>query len=78
MDWQSAFNALFTLVGGAIGWILHLMHSEVQDLKQRQEDFRSEVPNVYARRDDVRDRFNEIIRLLERINNKVDNTHGKT
>lgn len=72
MDWQAAFNALFGLFIVVISWVGTMLHDRVSKAEEKQDAFRNEVPKTYARRDDVKDRFDEVVSFLRRIEDKVD------
>lgn len=67
------FDAVLSLVAFLGGWILKYMHSEVSDLK---EDLKR-IPDTYARKDDVKDKFDLIQSTLIRIETKLDNKKDK-
>lgn len=60
-DFQQAFDALSVLVAGIVGWFLQMLHAKVD-----------RIPEVYARRDDVKDRFDSVMSALGRIEDKLD------
>lgn len=67
------FNAVLSLVAFLGGWVLKYMHSEVTALK---EDLKK-LPDTYARKDDVKDKFDLIQSALVRIENKLDHKKDK-
>jgi hypothetical protein len=73
MDINSMFNAVLSLVAFLGGWIIKYMHSEVTALK---EDLKR-LPDTYARKDDVKDKFDMIQSTLSRIETKLDNKKDK-
>lgn len=72
MDWQAAFNALFGLFIVVISWVGTMLHDRVSKAEEKQDALRNEIPKTYARRDDVKDRFDEVVSFLRRIEDKVD------
>ena len=60
-DFQQAFDAVSMVFAGIIGWFLQMLHTKVD-----------RIPEVYARRDDVKDRFDDVMGALARIENKLD------
>jgi len=68
MDWQTVGNALYGLVLLLGGTLMKLLHSNVKQL----EDKVDALPNIYARRDDVKDGFSDMKQTLLRIESKLD------
>lgn len=71
MDWQTLFVSslgIINLLGGAV--ILNF-RERINGLEKQIQDF----PNVYARRDDMKEMKREILDALERIENKVERRH---
>ncbi len=70
------FDAALSLIAFLGGWILKYMHSEVATLK---EDLKK-LPETYARKDDVKDKFdliqNTLMRIETKLDNKEDRRHG--
>jgi hypothetical protein len=73
MDINILFNAVLSLVAFLGGWIIRYMHSEVTALK----DDLKRLPDTYARKDDVKDKFDMIQSTLTRIETKLDNKKDK-
>lgn len=72
LDWSILINILWggvVLLGGTV------VVSTRERLNSLEEQLK-EIPNVYARRDDVKDRFQEILTALGRIEDKVDKKNG--
>lgn len=67
------FNAVLSLVAFLGGWVINYMHSEVTTLK----DDLKKLPDTYARKDDVKDKFDMIQSTLTRIETKLDNKKDK-
>jgi len=76
VDLQSTVDVLLGLVIAVGMWLMRVFHGRLND-HDKQFD---ELPNVYARRDDVKDMKLEIIGHLVRIENKLDrkvDKHGE-
>ena len=58
----------FMAVGGILG-------KNIYDRLGGHDDQFKELPHTYARRDDVKERFQEIRDLLTRIEDKIDRKH---
>lgn len=72
MDWQSAFNFLFTCFIGVCGWVLKSVHEAVQKLTNDIRALEKELPATYARKDDLQIIFADIKDHLIRIETKLD------
>jgi hypothetical protein len=76
MDWQSAFNLLFMGFMAVCGWVIRSVHEAVQRLANDIKSLEKEVPEKYARKDDMHmilaDIKNALIRIEERLSDKVD------
>lgn len=59
-------NGLLTILVAAGGFIIKGQAEAIKDL---QADLKA-IPEVYARRDDVKDGFKEIKEMLQRLDNK--------
>lgn len=71
-DWQTAFDWAMAGLAGLLGWLLKAVHSEIKDARREHADLVQKLPEVYARRDDVKDGFAGIRADLQRIFDKLD------
>lgn len=69
---QALFDIIAGLAAAFGGWILKLIVNDIRDLKQKQD----KMPDVYARRDDVKDMKEELVNYLQRIEDKMDKKYG--
>lgn len=72
MDIQFIYNILIPAVLVMCGWFLRELWTAVQELKEDLSDLKDTLPNTYLRRDDFIDRWNEVMQLLHRIEDKLD------
>lgn len=72
MDLQTLFNIAVGLIGSLWAFLMKLAEDEIKSIKEEQK----ELPNIYARRDDVKTMKDEIITLLQRIEDKVERHYG--
>lgn len=63
--WQIAFDTILGGLLGAVGWFLAMLHGDFRSLERH-------LPETYARRDDLTRRFDEIVSLLNRMDEKLD------
>ena len=72
MEMQSLINTILPLICVCIGWFCKELWNAVQELKEDLADFKANIPAIYMRRDEFHDRWDEIINLLHRIEDKLD------
>lgn len=77
-DWQVILNIIFTIGGGLGGWILTTLWKEIKDARQDHANLIRDLPETYARRDDVKDGFRDINAMLNRIEAKIDGKADKS
>ena len=77
-DWQSVINIVFALGGGLGGWILTTLWKEIKDAREDHSALAAKLPETYARRDDVREGFQNINSTLLRIEGKLDGKADKS
>jgi len=52
----------------AISWWNKVLWAEIKSLKDDMKD----LPNIYARRDDLKDSEEKILRAIESLSNRID------
>lgn len=72
MDIQNLINTILPLICVAIGWFCQQMWGELKDTKRELAQFKADIPTLYLRRDEFFDRWDELITLLHRIEDKLD------
>ena len=72
MDFQSMMNFILPTACAILGWFCRELWSAVQDLKEDLAKLREELPTKYVSKDDFSDRWNEVLKSLHRIENKLD------
>ena len=73
MNLQEFFNITLPLVFVAIGWFLKELWSAVQSLKIEVHDIRTHLAENYMHKDDFSDRWEEVLKAVHRIEDKLDN-----
>lgn len=66
-SWQWLANLIGALVSLVIGGYVKHQHERIKGL----EDKVNEIPLVYTSKEDSKDEFNRIIRILERIEDRI-------
>lgn len=72
MNPQDLFNTLIPIVCAVLGWFCRELWTAVQDLKEDLARLREQLPTMYVTKDDFSDRWNEVLKALHRIENKID------
>jgi hypothetical protein len=73
MDWQSAFNIAFSLLGVALGWGVNNITRSINTLDR---DVRN-LPQTYVQKDQYRSDINDIKRMLNKIFDRLDEKADK-
>lgn len=87
MEWQTVINIGGGSLLAALGWFAREIWDAVKELRRDVHQIERNLPEVYARKDEMRDSFKEmrtdmnhgfhkiesmISQLFDRLNNKVD------
>lgn len=76
-EWQTLINAGGLVVTSALGWFAREMWDAVKDLKADLAKLREELPKTYVAKDDFVDFKKELMQVLNRIEDKLDNKQDK-
>lgn len=71
MDWHEATVWIGAALFAILGWLLRTLWSAVDSLRRSLSDLEVSLPNVYARRDDVRDMFNQVLHAVNRVHDEL-------
>ena len=72
MDIQSLINTVLPIVCMAMGWFCKELWNAVQDLKTDVSELRAHVSDNYLRKDDFSSRWEEVLKAVHRIEDKLD------
>ena len=76
MEWQNIAIGLLTVGSGALGWFMRELWGAVQSLRKDLQALQNSLPGTYARRDDVRDMFDQLLTevraMRAELNHKAD------
>lgn len=77
MDWQIIIN-----VGGAaalstLGWFARQIWDSVQDLKDDVKQIEIDLPTHYIKKDEIKERFDRIEVLLDKLYEKLEQKADK-
>ncbi len=68
---QWGLDALFSALMGLGGLVVTGIRSDHKDLAEKHDSLVNSLPQTYARRDDVKDGFNELKQSLRRIEDRL-------
>ena len=72
MELQAFFNMVLPLIFVAIGWFMKELWTAVQALKIDLRDLRTHLAENYMHKDDISDRWDEVLTALHRLEDKLD------
>ena len=72
MDLQTLINTVLPLICVAIGWFCKELWTAVQELKNDLTDIRTHLADNYIRKDDFAIRWEEVLKALHRVEDKLD------
>lgn len=65
-------NFILPTTCAVLGWFCRELWTAVQELKTDLSKLREELPTNYVLKDDFNDRWNEVLKSLHRIEDKLD------
>lgn len=77
LSWHDAFTVVYGAALMLGGWVLRSVWDALQELRKLIMDMEKELPRIYARRDDTRDMFMQIMSMLKDIQTKLDGKADK-
>ena len=77
MEPQELVNVLLGGTSAVLGWFARELWAAVKELKSDLAKLREELPKHYLSKDDFSDTRREIMSILQRIENKLDNKQDK-
>jgi hypothetical protein len=72
MDLQQVFNVFIPIVCAVLGWFCRELWTAVQELKNDVAKLREDLPSKYVSKEDFNDRWNEVLKSLHRLEDKMD------
>ena len=67
MNWEHFGMFALTVVCGVLGWFARELWAAVQELRKDLHLLRKDMTDNYARRDDVREMFNQVLHAVEKL-----------
>ena len=77
MDFQSIINIIIGTVLSVIGWFARQLWDAVQKLKDDMKQLEIDLPTHYVRKDELKERFDKIESMLNRLFEKLDGKADK-
>lgn len=77
MEWQTVINLCGGAVLTAIGWFCREIWDSVQKLKEDVKQIEIDLPSNYVKKDEIKDRFDRIEQLLDKLFEKLENKADK-
>ena len=71
MNPQDIFNVLVPIVCAVLGWFCRELWTAVQELKNDLANLRADLPTHYVSKEDLNDRWNEVLKSLHRVEDRV-------
>lgn len=71
IGWQEVGLFLLSLLSATFGWLLRQLWDAVSKLKQDITDLERDMRQNFARRDDVRDMFDQIMQGISRLHEEI-------
>jgi hypothetical protein len=72
MDFQSIINFVLPTAFTVLGWFCRELWTAVQGLKADVAKLREELPTKYVSKSDFNDRWEEVLKAIHRIEDKLD------
>ena len=77
MDWQTLINIAAGGVLSFIGWFCREMWDNQKRFKEDLDEFKLHVSDRYPKKDELKDRFDRIEHLLDKVYEKLENKVDK-
>jgi len=72
MDIQYIINTILPIICMTIGWFCKELWNAVQELKRDLSEIRAHMSDNYVRKDDFASRWEEVLKSVHRIEDKLD------
>lgn len=77
LDWQAIANVAGAVIAAIGTWVLNSLHIEIRETRDELALLVRELPETYARRDDLRELMSDLKASLIRIEGKLDGKADK-
>ena len=72
MEFQSLINIAIGSIVAVIGWFARQLWDAVQSLKEDMKQLEVDLPTHYVRKDELKERFDKLEAMLNRLFEKID------
>ena len=77
MDWQTVINIALGSVLAAIGWFAREIWDSVKELRRAIHQVEKELPELYVRRDDLKEVRQEMAARFDKIENLIGSLYDR-
>ena len=77
MEFQTIVNIVVATVLSVVGWFARQLWDAVQKLKDDMKQIEIDLPTHYVRKDELKERFDKIESMLNRLFEKLDGKADK-
>ena len=77
VEWQDVAIAVTSAASGIIGWFVRVLWDAVETQRRDLADLQKSLPHVYARRDDLKEMFHQLLEAIARLDKKMDDKADK-
>jgi hypothetical protein len=77
MDWQYLFNLIGAGAALGVGWWCRQIWDSVNKLKEDVKQIEIDLPTHYIKKDEIKERFDRIEMLLDRLYEKLEQKADK-
>lgn len=77
MEFQTVINIVIGTILSVTGWFARQLWDAVQKLKEDMKQIEIDLPTNYARKDELKERFDKLESMLNRLFEKIDGKADK-
>lgn len=77
MEFQTVINIVIGTILSVTGWFARQLWDAVQKLKDDMKQLEIDLPTHYARKDELKERFDKLETMLNRLFEKIDGKADK-
>ena len=77
MEWQTVINIALGSVLAAVGWFAREIWDSVKELRRDLHQIEKDLPEIYVRRDDLKDVRTEMAARFDKIENLIGSLYDR-